>query len=494
MAKALNLLAYDFGASSGRAIGGAFDGRKIELLDIHRFENEPVMLGGTLFWDTPRLFHEIKVGLAKAVKQGFEPSAIGIDTWGVDFGLLDLNDALLGFPVHYRDARTNNMMEAAFEVVPKRDMFDMTGLAFMQFNTVYQLLAMKLSHNPALASARTMLMMPDLLAFFLTGEKATEYTIASTSQLIDPRTRAWRADLLEKLGLPTSVLTPIQQPGLVRGQVTGVILEEVGASRQVPVVTVGSHDTASAVAAVPASHEKFAYLSSGTWSLLGVELDAPIIAPSVLGGNYTNEGGVCGKTRMLKNIMGLWIIQECKREWDRRGEVYSFGELVDMAAGAPEFLSVIDVDDDLFIAPGNMPARVRQYCADSGQAVPETHGQLARVVYESLALKYRWTLERLEQDILGYSLSALNIVGGGSKNEMLNQFTANAIGWPVIAGPSEGTAIGNLLVQAMALGELSDLSELREVVRASFDVKEYSPFDGAKWDDAYERLRRLMGK
>ncbi len=492
MKKQLNLLAYDLGASSGRAMLGVFDGEKIEISELHRFLNEPVQLGDRLYWDFQRLFHEMKQGLLAANKAGIHIDGIGIDTWGVDYGLLDKNGNLLGIPVHYRDGRTEGVMEKLFEIVPKEEVFHHTGLAFMDFNTLYQLYSMKLEEDPTLSAAKALLFMPDLLAYFFTGVMGTEYTIASTAQMLDPRMRDWALDLLQELNLPTGILTKIQPAGTLRGHLLDQICEETGANKA-PVIAVGSHDTASAVAAVPAKPgSRFAYLSSGTWSLLGAELSAPVISNEVMETNYTNEGGICGTTRMLKNIMGLWIIQECKREWDRRGDVSSFAQLVELAEQAPEFMAVIDVDDPRFMTPGNMPKRIQQYCAETGQPIPQTKGEISRVVYESLALKYRWSLERLEQDVLGYKVDVLHIVGGGSMNEMLNQFAANAINRSVVAGPSEATAIGNLLVQAMALGEIEGLDQLREVVRNSFPTKEFMPVGNGVWEDAYTRLLKLI--
>ncbi len=490
--KTLRLMGFDFGASSGRAMLGTYDGKTLQLEELHRFSNDPVMLNGRFVWDVQRLFFEMKAALLKAVKAGIKLDGIGIDTWGVDFGLLDKNGALLGIPVNYRDARTDNMMEEAFKIVPKEDIFEETGLAFMQFNTLYQLLAMKKMGDPTLDVADTMLFMPDLLAYFLTGEKATEYTIASTSQLINPHTRDWAYGLIEKFGLPTKMLTKIQPAGTVRGLLLKQIADEVG-MEQVPVIAVGSHDTASAVAAVPAREgSSFAYISSGTWSLLGAEITEPLSSVEVMKANYTNEGGINGTTRLLKNIMGLWIIQECKREWDRRADAVDFAGLVKLAEQAPAFKAVIDVDDPRFLAPGNMPARIQDYCRETNQPVPEGRGEISRVIYESLALKYRWAIERLEQDLLHKKIDVLHIVGGGSKNVMLNRMTAGAIRRPVIAGPGEGTVIGNLLVQAMALGEIKSIPELRQVVAASFENVEYLPEgDPAAWDEAYERLLKL---
>ena len=488
----LNLLGFDFGASSGRAMLGTLEGGKLVLTELHRFSNDPVMLNGRFYWDVQRFFFEMKQALYKAAKQGIHLDAIGIDTWGVDYGLLDKNGRLAGLPVHYRDGRTDEMMPRAFQTVPKEEIFRQTGLAFMQFNTLYQLLAMKAEDDQALAIADKLLFMPDLLAYFLTGEMGTEYTIASTSQMIDPHTRDWADGLLRKFGLPTDSLTPIEQPGAVRGALLPQIAQETGVG-EVPVIAVCSHDTASAVAAVPAEGERFAYISSGTWSLLGAEIREPLCSVEVMNANYTNEGGIDGTTRLLKNIMGLWIIQECKRVWDRREDAVDFAGLVKMAERAEPFLAVIDVDDPRFLAQGDMPARIQDYCREKGLRVPEGRGQIARVIYESLALKYRWSIERLERDMLGYEIDVLHIVGGGSKNQMLNQFTANAIGRTVKAGPSEGTAIGNLLVQAMALGAVKDLAALRSVVAASFPTEDFRPQgDRSAWDEAYGRLLALL--
>ncbi|MBR0463729.1 MAG: rhamnulokinase [Clostridia bacterium] len=472
---------------------GTFDGEKLELSELHRFSNDPVMLGGRFVWDVPRLFFEMKAALLKAARAGIEIDAIGIDTWGVDYGLLDKNGALLGIPTHYRDARTDGIMDKAFEVMPKEAIFEETGLAFIQFNTLYQLYTQKLQGDPTLPAAEHMLMMPDLLAYFLTGEIATEYTIASTSQMIDPHTRDWAWKVIDAFGLPRRIFTKIQPAGTVRGTLLKSIADEVGMA-QVPVIAVGSHDTASAVAAVPAREgSHFAYISSGTWSLFGAEIAEPLSSVEVMNANYTNEGGINGTTRLLKNIMGLWIIQECKREWDRRADAVDFAGLVKLAEQAPAFKAVIDVDDPRFMAPGDMPARIQAYCREKGQPVPEGRGEISRVIYESLALKYRWAIERLEA-MLNEKIDVLHIVGGGSKNEMLNRMTASAIRRPVVAGPGEGTVIGNLLVQAMALGAVENLPELRRVVAASFENATFQPEgDPAAWDAAYARLLALMG-
>ena len=491
--KKLNLLGFDFGASSGRAMLGVFDGERIEIEEIHRFSNDPVMLCGRFVWDVPRLVYEMKQALLKLSRTGIHVDAIGIDTWGVDFGMLDKNGHLLGLPVHYRDDRTLGMREKVREIIPDKELFAHTGLAYNQFNTLYQLYAMKLEGDPVLEKAADLLFMPDLLAYFLTGKKGTEYTVASTSELINPYTREWDIPLMEKLGLPTGFLDEVKLPGTVRGKLLPEIATECGVG-QVPVIAVGEHDTASAALAVPARGNEYAFLSSGTWSLLGAEIPQPLCAEDVMRANYTNEGCVDGSIRLLKNIMGLWIIQECKREWDRRSDDVDFAELVEMAMGAPAFKAIIDVDDPCFMAPGDMPHRIQGYCELTGQPVPQGRGEISRVVYESLALKYRWAVERLE-GMLDRPVKVLHIVGGGSKNGLLNKFTAEAIKRPVVAGPGEGTVIGNLLIQAKALGAIGDIPELRGVVEASFPTRTFVPeTDGAAWDAAYARYLKLFDK
>ena len=493
MKKALNLLGFDFGASSGRAMLGTLEGKKLTIREIHRFLNEPVTLCGRFVWDMPRLFHEIKQALLKLSKSGETVDAIGIDTWGVDFGLLDKNGHLLSLPVHYRDARTNGIPEKVRAIIPDEELFARTGIAFNSFNTLYQLYAMKEEGDPALESAQDLLFLPDLLAYFLTGKKGTEYTIASTSQLLDPFKRDWDRELMEKLGIPAHIFGEVKLPGTVRGTLLPEIAKECGVA-EIPVIAIGGHDTASAVAAVPAQEKDFAYISSGTWSLLGAEVQKPLCTEGVMKANYTNEGGVDGSIRLLKNIMGLWIIQECKREWDRRGSETSFGELVELSMQAPAFKAILDVDDACFLAPGDMPARIQAYCAKSGQPVPEGKGEISRVIYESLALKYRWAIERLEADMLKKPIEALHIVGGGSKNALLNQFTAEAIHRPVITGPDEGTIIGNLLVQAQALGAIDGMRALRQVVEDSFPTQTFLPeTDGAIWNAAYGRYLEICG-
>lgn len=489
----LHLIAFDYGASNGRAMLGAFDGERLSIEELHRFPNDPVQVGGTLYWDILRLYYNMRQGLSVAAKAGYAPASVGIDTWGVDFGLLDRNGRLLGNPVHYRDARTDGIMERAFGVLPKEAIFRHTGLAFMQFNTLYQLLAMQQAGDVALECARTLLFTPDLLAYFLTGEVGTEYTIASTSQLTNPQTRSWSGRILSAFSLPRHILTEISEPGTVRGSLKKSVAGELGLPPGVKVVACGQHDTASAVAAVPAKGRRFAYISSGTWSLLGAETEAPVVSPGVMKANYTNEGGVFGTTRVLKNIMGMWIIQECRRVWIKEGFCEDYAGLAALAEAAEPFRSLFDPDEDRFLQPGDMPGRIRAYCEETGQPAPETRGQFARAIYESLALKYRWALGRLERDILGYPVECLHIVGGGSNNALLSQMTADAVMRPVLAGPGEATAIGNLLVQALTLGAVASMDELRAVVLASFETNEYMPKNRAMWDDAYGRFLALTG-
>ncbi|MCK5572332.1 MAG: rhamnulokinase [Bacteroidetes bacterium] len=487
----LNVLAFDLGASSGRAMLGKFDGKKIQIHPVHAFSNGPVGVAGHYYWDTLRLFSEIRDGIAAATRESEGSlSGIGIDTWGVDYGLLDADGELLGNPYYYRDERTSGMFEEAFKRMPEDQIFNWTGLAFQPFNTLFQLLAMKIQKPHLLEQAATLLFMPDLLSYSLTGEKATEYTIASTSQLTDARSRSWSSDVRQAMEFPGQLFTLIQEPGTVRGKLLPAISDELRTDR-IPVIGVASHDTASAVVAVPTEGETSAYLSSGTWSLLGVEVDDPVLSRSVREWNLTNEGGFGGKYRLLRNVMGLWIVQECKRVWDNEGGVVGFDDLVELSRKSKPFTAIIDPDDPLFYSRGNMPLQIAEYCRKTGQTAPQSRGEIVRTVYESLALRYRWTVEKLES-ITGKRIEKLYIVGGGVKNILLNQFAANALKRTVVGGYSEAAALGNLLVQAHALGELQGLSEIRQVARASFPTTAYEPSDGQAWDDAYQRFLTLL--
>jgi rhamnulokinase len=487
----MNLLAFDLGAESGRAVIGRFDGERLRLEEVHRFPNGPVRVIDSLHWDALRLFEEIKRGIALCVRQaGRDIAGLGLDTWGVDFALLDRTGALLGNPYHYRDSRTEGMLEEAFRLVPKRDIFAATGVQFLKLNTLYQLLSMSARKSPLLDAAQTLLMIPDLFNYWLTGRKVCEFTDATTTQFYDPTQRDWSRALFERLGLPSRILPEIVQPGTPLGPLLGPVAEETGAG-DVTVIAPACHDTGAAVAAVPATGENYAYISSGTWSLMGAEVRDPILTDAALTYNFTNEGGVGGTFRFLKNIMGLWLVQECRRAWEREGEGLSYDDLTRLASEAKPFGPVLDPDDDRFVGIGDMPGRIRAFCEETGQAPPADRGALVRCALESLALKYRYVLESLEK-ILNRRLDAIHVVGGGSRNRLLCQLAADATGRPVIAGPVEATAVGNLLVQAIATGRLSGLSDARAVVRRSFDVVTYEPQRDDRWDEAYERFVKIM--
>ncbi|OEU64345.1 MAG: carbohydrate kinase [Desulfobacterales bacterium PC51MH44] len=490
--KTLNLLAFDFGASSGRAVLGKYKDRKLEIQIIHRFVNEPIEVSGHLYWNISRFLEEIKHGLIKYVDMTNEPlDGIGIDTWGSDYGLLDAKGKLLGNPYHYRDNRTDGMFEQAFSIMPREEIFKRTGIAFHPFNTIYQLLSAKINEPELLEQAETMLLMPDLIAYFLTGQKSSEYTVASTGQLVDADTRDWNKEILEIMGFPKKIFAHLQQPGAIKGNLSSTLCQEVDIP-PVPVIAVAGHDTASAIVAVPATEDKFVYLSSGTWSLLGVEVSKPVINEKTLKWNFTNEGGIEGTYRLLRNVMGLWVVQECKRQWDSEGYVSEFGQLVELAKQSEPFYCFIDPDDEVFYSPGDMPTRVQRFCENTGQKVPRHKRQILRCVFESLALKYRWVIDRLEEIVGRKRIGKLYIVGGGTKNELLNQLTADSLGQKVVAGPSEATAVGNLLVQIGTLQHNMSLTEMRQVVANSFDCKVYEPRNSSAWDVAYQRFLKLL--
>jgi rhamnulokinase len=459
------------------------------LEELHRFQNGPVQIFDRLYWDPLRLFAEMQQGLSLFAREhGGDLAAIGVDTWGVDFALLGPDDALLDNPRNYRDPRTDGMLEEAFARMPREEIFAHTGVQFMKLNTLYQLLSLR--DSPLLQLAQTFLMMADLFNFYFTGTKVCEFSNATTTQFYDPRQSAWSTELLKGLGLPTHFLPEIVQPGTQVGTLLPSIASAAGLD-PVPVIAPATHDTGSAVAAVPAETRDYAYISSGTWSLMGVELDEPLVSDRALQYNFTNEGGVGPTYRFLKNIMGLWLVQECRRTWEREGRAYSYDQLTAMAQNAAPFTALIEPDDERFITPGDMPARIRAYCEETGQTVPRDEGQTIRVVLESLALKYRYVLEGLET-ILGRRLEVIHVVGGGIQNRLLCQFTASASGRPVVAGPLEATAIGNLLLQLIGLGQLASLAEARQVVHRSFEPITYQPEQMADWDAAYARFRPLL--
>ena len=486
----LKMLAIDLGASSGRGIVGSFDGKRLSLRENHRFSNDPVSLNGRLYWDILRIFHEIKQSITKTVLDGDNVASIGIDTWGVDYALLDKHGRMLSNPVHYRDDRTLGVQEKVNRIIPAEELYAVAGLQTMNFNTIYQLFVHREEDPEAWALATRMLNIPDLLNYFLTGVMANEYTILSTGALLDAKKRDFADDLLKKLNIPKNLFGNVVQPGTVLGGLLPQVMGETGKT-DAKVMTVASHDTASAVLAVPTQEEDFIYISSGTWSLMGTELKDPLINAQSRAANFTNEGGVLNTIRFLKNIMGLWIIQESRRQWKREGKDYSFAQMEAWAKEAPAFRSIIDVDDASFSTPGNMPEKIRDFCRKTNQPVPETVGEVVRCIYESLALKYRFVAEHI-QNMMGKKAKVIHVVGGGTKDGFLSQMTADACGIPVAAGPEEATAIGNLMMQAIAMGEVANLKQAREIIANSFDLKHYTPTaDRAAWDEAYEKLCTL---
>jgi len=467
-----NYLAIDLGAESGRVILGALHGERLVLEELHRFPNQPVRLPSGLYWDAFRLHHEMVEGLAVAGRQRqLRADGIGVDTWGVDFGLLAKDGGLIDCPRHYRDDRTNGVPERLFSIVPRAEVFGYTGIQIMPINSLYQLYAMQLAGSPALAAAGRLLFMPDLFSYWLTGVQRAEVTIASTSQFYNAKTRSFAVELLQRLGLPTNILPELIEPGARLGALLPHLAESTGLGAA-PVYATAAHDTASAVAAVPAEGEDWCYISSGTWSLMGVELPHPVINAQSAALNYTNEASVAGRTRLLKNIAGLWLLQECRRAWAAQGESFSYAELAEMAGQSASLGTIVNPDD--FLQPGDMPARIVEWCRAHSLPPPRTKGETCRVILESLAHRYLEVLEGLES-LIGRPIRAIHIVGGGSRNRLLNQLVANATGRTVIAGPVEATAAGNVLVQAIGAGEVRDLDQARAIVRHSFEIESFQP-------------------
>lgn len=481
-------LALDLGASSGRAMIGEFDGTKISLSEAHRFENNPVMLRGTFYWDILNLFHEIKQGLVKANQcGGFD--TIGVDTWGVDFGLLDNAGNLMQNPVHYRDLRTSGMVDEVCGIIGRDALYNATGSQFLELNTIFQLYALAKSDPELLRRARHALLMSNLFDYFLTGKMAAEYSIASTTQLMDPHAKTWNKEIMRKLGIPEDLFPDIVKPGSVLGTVGEDVQQELGLNGK-RVVSVTGHDTACAVAAVPAAEKDFIYISCGTWSIFGTELARPIIGEKSLAYNITNEGGYDSSIRFSKNIVGLWLIQETRRQYRREGKEYSYAELERQALESEPFRYFIDPDAQEFVPPGNLPRRIREYCERTGQGKPQSVGEIVRCIYESIAMKYRLTYGQI-QDCTGKQYRHIHIIGGGTKDQLLCQMTANSTGCPVIAGPIEATALGNIIIQLMAEKEIGSLEEARGIVRNSFRPATYQPADTIRWDDAYTRFYKL---
>ncbi|MEM8532196.1 MAG: rhamnulokinase family protein [Chloroflexota bacterium] len=471
------VLAIDLGAESGRVMAVHFDGETFQLNEVNRFPNHAVTIRGTLHWDIVGLWRHITDGIEQG--QQHRPASIGVDTWGVDFALLDGQGNLLGLPVHYRDRRTEGVPEKVLAKVPRETIFTTTGIQVMPINTLYQLASMVEAQSPLPGMATTFLTIPDLLNYWLTGERVCEFSNASTTQMLKAGQAAWATDLLQTLDIPTHMLPQVVAPGTRLGTFAGT-----------PVIAPACHDTGSAVAAVPATHNHFAYISSGTWSLAGIETDSPLLTPEAARANVTNESGVCGTNRLLKNIMGLWILQQCRAVWQSEGFTYTYEELVQLAESAPALQSIVYVNEPAFLHPGNHVALIRDACAASKQPVPQTHGAITRTVFESLALAYREVFETLER-IANHPIEVIHIIGGGAQNHLLNQFTANATGKPVIAGPVEATVLGNALMQFMTLGELTNLSEARQIIARMEGTQRYEPMHIEAWNHAYQQYQQL---
>src|SRR5262245_17843516 len=489
-------LAVDLGASSGRVVAGLFDGRQLSLEEVYRFDNGGIQAAGSTYWPLMSLWQHITRGLKAAGKlYPRQVASVGVDTWGVDFGLLGKNDELLGIPHHYRDRRTLGLMDKAFGTVPREQIFEATGLQFMEFNTLYQLLAMKLSGSHIWDAAQSFLVMLDLFNWLLTGVKGNEYPNASTTQFLNPRTRTWASDLFGRFGLPQKILGNVIQPGTRLGKIQPGVAGDTGLAG-VEVIAPGTHDTASAVAAVPAASKPGAkpdwcYISSGTWSLMGVETPQPVINQRCYELNFTNEGGVGGTTRLLKNIAGLWLVQECRRVWKETGLECGFEELVEKAAKSPALAALINPDHPGFVAPKDMPAAIRDFCAATGQETPENEGAIVRAALESLAIRYRQVLG-YHEELIGGRIETIHIVGGGANNALLCQMAADATNRRVVAGPVEATAIGNIVVQGVACGAIGSLAQAREIIRGSFEVQEYRPKQPGPWDEAFSRFEQLV--
>jgi len=485
------MLAFDLGASSGRAILGILDEHKLIIEELHRFSNDPVEIRRSLYWDILRLFHEIKQGILKCIKSGHRDiDSIAVDTWGVDFGLLDKNGTLLGNPYHYRNPIPDEYSAEVFKLIPREELYSRTGIQIMKINTLFQLYSFKRNNPSLLSEAKTLLMIPDLLNYFLTGVKATEYSIASTSQLLSADNRDWDAEIIERLGLPENIFTKIVPGGSIIGTLSPAIANELGIG-QIPIIAAAGHDTQAAIAAVPARDNHFAYISCGTWSLMGIETTKPVINEKSAALSFTNEGGIDNRITFLKNITALWLVQECKRQWDREGDSLSYAELEKLVWEAKPFVSFVDPDNETFIAPGNMPQRIREYCRKTNQIIPEGKGDILRCIAQSLAIKYRLTVESLEE-VLGKALPVIHMVGGGIKDEMLCRFTANATGRLVETGPVEATAIGNLMIQAKALGRVKTLEEIRDIVARSFPTVRYEPSETTEWGKACKTFKEVV--
>ncbi|SHE46091.1 rhamnulokinase [Dysgonomonas macrotermitis] len=485
-----HFFAFDLGATSGRSILATIENDRIELKELTRFPNKIIRVHDKYYWDIYALFDALKDGLKVVASQSIKIDAIGIDTWGVDFVYLGKDGSVLSQPRSYRDPYTEGAPEEYFNILPKKEVYDLTGIQIMNFNSIFQLFAAKKEKSSALESAADILFMPDALSYMLTGKKVCEYTIASTSQLLNPRTKNFEAKLFDAIGISPSLMQPIVMPGEVIGYVTESIMKECGIDR-IPVIAVAGHDTGSAVAAVPAENEKFAYLSSGTWSLMGIEVDDPIITNESFDLNFTNEGGVNGTTRFLKNITGMWLLEQCRKEWEAAGQKYTYPEIVELSNSIEGFQSMIDPDDPSFANPESMSKAICTYCQKTGQKQPQSHAEFIRCIFDSLALKYRFVLGCL-QKVAPFKIEKLHVIGGGSQNRLLNQATANSIGMPVVAGPSEATAIGNVMMQAKGAGLIDSLQDIRKVISNSVTPEVFQPCDTEVWNEAYNKFFQLL--
>ena len=487
MAQETHFFAVDLGATSGRTILGTLSDKGLALRELTRFPNHIIETGGHFFWDIYALYNEIIGGLKVVVREGIEITSVGIDTWGVDFAFIGKDGGLLRNPYCYRDPHTVGMMEEYFKQISKEHVYDLTGIQFMNFNSLFQLYALHRAGDSALEAAEKILFVPDALSYMLTGEKVTEYTIASTSQILNPRTKQMEQELLDVCGVRAEQFGRFVFPGEQIGVLSEEIQRQTGLGA-IPVIAVAGHDTASAVAAVPAMSERFAYLSSGTWSLMGIEVKDAIINAESFDKNFTNEGGIEGTTRFLKNICGMWLLERCRKEWT---EDYSYSTLIEAALAVPAFRSIINPDAPCFANPTSMIEAIKRYCSETSQPVPETVGEYTRCIFDSLALRYRQVFGYLQQ-MAPFPIEALHVIGGGSRNNLLNQFTCNAVGVPVIAGPSECTAIGNIMLQAKAAGIVEDIASMRRLIAASVETTTFTPEDAEAWDKGYEQYLKVF--
>lgn len=487
-----NFLAFDLGASSGRAMLGTISDHRLKLTEIHRFENRMVEIDNHFYWNIFSIFDELKTGLKKCIRDfGIQPDSIAIDTWGVDFAFVDKDGMIASLPFAYRDRRTDHAMEDFYRIIPKEELYLMTGIQLMQFNSLFQLFVNHQSKASQYEIGKDLLFMPDALSYLFCGVKKNEFSIASTSQLLQPGKLAWETRLLKAIGVDPSIMQEIVLPGTMLGKIKPEVQKETG-SLDIPVIAVASHDTASAIVSVPATGKNWAYISSGTWSLMGIETDKPLISKEILDLNFTNEGGVEGTTRFLKNIMGMWLLQECRKSWSQKVN-YSWNEMVDLSTLSQPFKCLIDPDDSSFLNPKDMPQAISDFCQKTGQVHPETHGEFIRCIFESLAMKYKLTLESI-LSVISHPVETVHIIGGGANNELLCQYSANALGIPVKAGPTEATAIGNIMIQAKAMKRVASLEEIRQMVGQSFDTKTFVPQNTNVWQVQLERFRKITSR